>query len=173
MHGFHIATNWKKSCWNSASMTLRQELTHWNASKKLTRAYAHHILAYARGPYCHPLTKDEQGGFGRGSWDFRDTTKKIPMRPWHSHTILINKSMICFLCNSGDVQTEVSSWHLSLLTFSTSDLGWRNWACPWRNGVSTWFREAAKSRVWCDRASCISFRVIGLAAALITPQHGS
>ena len=67
MHGFHIATNWKKSCWNSASMTLRQELTHWNASKKLTRAYAHHILAYARGPYCHPLTKDEQGGFGRGS----------------------------------------------------------------------------------------------------------
>ena len=59
MHRFHIATNWKKSCWNSASMTLRQELTHWNASKKLTRAYAHHILVYARGPYCHPLTKDE------------------------------------------------------------------------------------------------------------------
>ena len=58
MHGFHIAANWKKSCWNSGSMTLRQELTHWNASQKLTRAYAHHILAY-RGPYCHPLTKDE------------------------------------------------------------------------------------------------------------------
>jgi len=25
-----------------------------------------------RGPYCHPLTRNETGGFGRGSDDFFD-----------------------------------------------------------------------------------------------------